>query len=1020
NAAGTTTSIWLGNGDGTFTLSQTFNVTPAVVVVGDFNGDGNADLAIVNNVLASGATLTIYLGNGDATFRGPFTSSPGPIYSVVAGDFNGDGKDDLATGDLNMSALISNGDGTFAHPENYTSGANIQNDIMSAIVVGDVNGDGKLDVIVSYALSTVMSVYYGLGDGSFQSAVSFPVPLHGASSGLSVGDFNLDGRTDFALVGTSLNLLLGALPPPPTVALTSSVNPSGFGQGIIFTATVGATNATGSVTFYDGLNSIGTQTLVNAQAAWTTSALSVGLHSVTATYSGDGIYPGNTSAALIQVVKPATVTTLTSSPNPSTYGQNVTLTATLSPAAATGNVSFYNGTALLGISPLVNGTASIRTTLLPSGTQSLTARYDGSSSLASGTSPAVLQSVKPVSASGFQTGIAYARSPIGFAGVVVGDFNGDGKQDIAMAGETSVSVVIGNGDGTFRTAVNYPIGTGASAASYLVAADFNGDGVTDLAISGSDPWIYILLGNGDGTFRNGTPVLVLTGVSSLPLTIPLDSIVAADFNGDGNADLAVANYTQSTAMVLLGNGDGTFQSATAYPAGTQSTTVVVGDVNGDGHPDLVVGNAFSNSISVFLGNPDGTFQNALNYPMRFTPFAIALADFNGDGKLDMALSNAGQVSVLLGNGNGTFQPPVSFPAGAVVDVLLAADLDGDNKIDLLVGDPSGAISLLYGNGDGTFQAPVSYTVSPQTRSVALGDFNGDGRVDLALGGATLTVLLAKPSLTGEPLPASRAGVFRNNVAFLEDSNGNETYDAGIDRFIPNFTGPGGFLSGDIPVVGDWTGDGNTKAGIYRASTGTWYLDANNNGILDAGDFTYNFGGIGGDMPFVGDWMGTGKSCIGIYRTGSLWLLDLNCNGSFDDTPTDAFFPYGGLAGDVPVVGAWVGGATRVGVVRKYAPAGVPIGNPFFWVPDAAAANAGNQPANHPPDVARCFAFGGLAGDVFVTGDWYGTGVSQAGVYRAGYWVLDAAAPGTAQSSHTAGFAFGYGGLPGDIPVVGKW
>jgi hypothetical protein len=268
--------------------------------------------------------------------------------------------------------------------------------------------------------------------------------------------------------------------------------------------------------------------------------------------------------------------------------------------------------------------------------------------------------------------------------------------------------------------------------------------------------------------------------------------------------------------------------------------------------------------------------------------------------------------------------------------------------------------------------------------------------------------------------AQKAGVFRNNIAFLEDSNGDGLYEAGLDRFIPNFTGPGGFVAGDVPVSGDWTGDGFAKVGIYRTSTGTWYLDANNNGVFDAGDFTYNFGGLAGDIPFVGDWLGLGRSCVGIYRSnGSLWLLDLNCNGSFDNTPTDAFFPFGGLSGDVPVVGKWTAGGTRVGVVRKYAPAGVPQGNPFFWVLDAGAANAGNQPANH-PSAGYAFGFGGLAGDVFVTGDWYGIGVSQAGVYRNGFWVLDSGVPTAPQASHTTGLAFGYGGSPGDVPVVGRW
>jgi hypothetical protein len=267
---------------------------------------------------------------------------------------------------------------------------------------------------------------------------------------------------------------------------------------------------------------------------------------------------------------------------------------------------------------------------------------------------------------------------------------------------------------------------------------------------------------------------------------------------------------------------------------------------------------------------------------------------------------------------------------------------------------------------------------------------------------------------------ARVGVVRNNVAVLEDSNGNGAYDPGVDRFIPNFTGPGGFVAGDIPVSGDWTGDGHAKVGIYRASTGQWFLDANNNGILDSGDLTYAFGGVVGDKPVVGDWLGVGKSCVGIFRLGFFWVLDLNCNGAFDGTPLDAAFPFGGVTGDVPVTGAWTGGSTKVGVVRAYSPGGVPQGNPFYWVLDSGLANAGNFPAYHQPDYGRLFAFGGLAGDVFVTGDWYGEGVSVAGVFRNGFWVLDAAAPGAPQAAHVPGLTFGYGGAPGDVPVVGKW
>ncbi|HEY3835377.1 MAG TPA: hypothetical protein VGL72_02345 [Bryobacteraceae bacterium] len=392
--------------------------------------------------------------------------------------------------------------------------------------------------------------------------------------------------------------------------------------------------------------------------------------------------------------------------------------------------------------------------------------------------------------------------------------------------------------------------------------------------------------------------------------------------------------------------------------------------------------------------------------------------FNVAGTYTLTASSPGIASVTsqaftISAGTSSrleFTPqPASASAGTPLGAIVVQIQDASGN---LVPSSSAAVTLT------SIPAGLNATVTA-TNGVAV--FNG---LSLASPGTYSLVASAPglPSTTSSSFTclmiANRAGVFRNNVAFLEDTNGDGLYNAGVDRFIPSFTGPGGFIPGDLPVVGDWTGDGHAKAGIYRA--GAWYLDANNNGVFDSGDFTYTFGGLAGDVPFVGDWLGLGKSCVGVYRaSGSFWLLDLNCNGSFDNTPTDAFFPFGGLPGDVPVVGAWTGTTTRVGVVRKYAPAGVPQGNPFFWVLDAGAANAGNLPVNHPAS-ANAFAFGGLTGDVYVTGDWNNTGISQAGVYRTGYWVLDASPPTSATTLHQPGLTFGYGGLPGDIPVIGKW
>jgi hypothetical protein len=265
--------------------------------------------------------------------------------------------------------------------------------------------------------------------------------------------------------------------------------------------------------------------------------------------------------------------------------------------------------------------------------------------------------------------------------------------------------------------------------------------------------------------------------------------------------------------------------------------------------------------------------------------------------------------------------------------------------------------------------------------------------------------------------------------FLEDTTGANQYVAGTTKYIAAFFSNTGVIisvanggngvptlyssqPGDIAVAGDWTGSGHAAVGFYRPSTGQWFLDTNNNGTFDNGDTIYAYGGIAGDLPVVGDWLGTGKSCIGLFRSGFLWILDSNCNGTFD--AADAVFPFGGIGGDVPVVGNFFGtGKSSVGVVRKYAPGGVPQGNPFYWVLDAGNATSGGSPAAHQP-AAGSFPYGGVAGDVFVVGDWLGSGTDRAGVYRSGNWIEDTI------GNHTYDTFFQFGGVPSDQPVTAKW
>jgi dienelactone hydrolase len=325
--------------------------------------------------------------------------------------------------------------------------------------------------------------------------------------------------------------------------------------------------------------------------------------------------------------------------------------------------------------------------------------------------------------------------------VATGDFNGDGKLDLAVTNnlDNTVSIFTGNGDGTFKA-----LGTAATGQSPggFAAADFNGDGKLDLAIPNSAT-VSILLGKGDGTFE--TRVEYSTGQGA-------NTVAVGDFNRDGKLDLAVANYgpgfLNSTVSILLGNGNGSFQPQVAYAAGVNPAGVLVGDFNRDGKLDLaVVNNNSPDGISILLGNGDGSFQNPVFYPLGRSPRMGIVADFNSDGKLDLAVANDGDndVSILLGNGDGSFRAPVNYPVGAGPNALRGADFNGDGKLDLVTANQSGnSVSVLLGNGDGTFQAHTDYSAGLETYSIAVGDFNADGRLDVALAdhrGNTVSVLL---------------------------------------------------------------------------------------------------------------------------------------------------------------------------------------------------------------------------------------------------------------------------------------
>jgi hypothetical protein len=372
--------------------------------------------------------------------------------------------------------------------------------------------------------------------------------------------------------------------------------------------------------------------------------------------------------------------------------------------------------------------------------------------------PAFLHIATPVASPSFVSYVmATEFSAQGIYPLLTGDFNGDGKLDLAFLADVgatlvlnnshSVCIALGNGDGSFQQpvclALRQPASGQFQSPGDLVGGDFNGDGKLDLAVTNYNDGtnsVSVFLGNGDGTLQS--PVNSAAGDAPFLLA-------TGDFNRDGKLDLAVLNEPLSGntqfVSVLLGNGDGTFQSPTAYDTGTNNLySFMVGDFNGDGNLDLVISNSSPGGVSFLAGNGDGSFQPpVVAQSTDADSFLSVGADFNGDGLLDLLLADQTLpgVSILLGNGNGTFQSATSYALGTQsgdMCPLAADDINADGKLDLALcrgeTDVISTVGFQLGNGDGTFQSfrALNVPTGPLPTDVVTGDFNNDGRVDMAV------------------------------------------------------------------------------------------------------------------------------------------------------------------------------------------------------------------------------------------------------------------------------------------------
>jgi hypothetical protein len=691
NSADNTVSVLLGRTDGTLApqLSYPTGPEPVAIVAADFNGDGILDLAIANANCTGGSsgpncspsTVSILLGNGDGTFQPHFDLAVGTLpSSVVAADFNKDGTVDLAVAnasDGTVSVLLGNGDGTFQPQVLYATQVvqpTFGQSNWESAVVGDFNGDGKPDLAVSCDTGCEsVSVLLGNGDGTFGPQIDTSV----GGLSLAAGDFNQDGKLDLAVTaspasGGTLSVLLG----------------NGDGTFILQAQYTGGDSVAAADVNGDGKIDL----LLSSYIGTRGDAVAVLLG------NGDG---------------------------------------TFQPAALYGTGSSPFGFAVTD----VNGDGKLDVVTANSGCFVLSDPCTGQQ-IPSGTISVLL---------GFGDGTFVGKADYAAGdspdAVTSADFNKDGKLDLAAANQSSdsVAVLLGKGDGTFQAQVSFPVGHYPVS---LAVGDFRNNGDLDLVTANeacfSPPCtpgtVSVLLGNGDGTFQPHADY----GAGLQPV-----SVAVGDLRSNGNFDLAVTNFGSSSVSILLGNGDGTFQPQVSYPTAIYPGQIAIADFNQDGKPDLAI--AADGSISILLGNGDGTFKSHVDYPGGGT--ILAIADFNGDGKLDIAAEGEGagtQVAILLGNGDGTFQAPVNYTiistSGLSPDAVLATDFNNDGKLDLAVSVDGNESFILLGNGDGTFQQPIEYLMANEdSSSLTVGDFNGDGVPDWAAadaGTATIGVMLS--------------------------------------------------------------------------------------------------------------------------------------------------------------------------------------------------------------------------------------------------------------------------------------
>ena len=706
-------SVTLGNGSGGFGASINIpaGMNPYSLVASDFNNDGKQDIAVSN---FTDNTVAVYLGDGAGNFtlNTNISIGIGPR-SITVGDFNGDGNADIATVISNNNSIairIGNGTGNFSGSAVIAVG----NDPYS-VVVGDINGDGKQDLITANA---------GSGDISIRSGSSNDIDIKGNNITIADGD-NVADPSDFTDFGNVSSSLIRSFSIQNTGLVNLAVNQ------INITGTDASLFTVGNISLPVILPPGGAN---NFTVAFIPT--SGGLKNSTINILNDNCVKTNydfalrgTGVLLVPVLGAYSLTSISA-------GGNILVSPTAAPVNAQ-NITAYTSARFKGLLSVDAATGTVYVTNAhPAGTYTIFVKVNGVASVVS-------SFVLTVNNSGCSPGVFTASPPVASGNlpfhVAIGDFNGDGRQDMAATNysDNTVSIRLGDGLGNFSGSTN--VSTGTQPWSVAVG-DFNGDGKQDLAIAnyGSNT-VSIRLGNGLGNFSGNT---------ELPVGIFPAIVTTGDFNNDGKADLATTLIGNNAVAIRFGDGTGNFTGNVNVPVGSGPFSIAISDFNGDGNQDIASVDYNVNTVSINLGNGSGGFTGgATIVNVGVNPYAIASGDFNRDGKQDIATANynSNNVSIRLGDGAGNFSGITEVSVGNGPGSVTVGDFNGDGKQDIAAANYlNNNISIRFGDGNGGFTGNTNILVGTGPQSLAIGDFNGDGKHDIAIanrGSNNISILL---------------------------------------------------------------------------------------------------------------------------------------------------------------------------------------------------------------------------------------------------------------------------------------